>query len=93
MSTQWVVTPKLIECELSTKSRLVARGYEKDSSQIRIDSPTCVKESLRLILSVAFLYVWSIHSLDMKAAFLQVKVVDRDPYLRPPKEANVPGRF
>ena len=93
MSARWVVTPKLIEGDWSTKARLVARGYEEDSSQFRTDSPTCMKESLRLILSVSSSNGWSIHSLDIKAAFLQGKQIDRELYLRPPKEAKAPGKL
>ena len=36
---------------------------------------------------------WKINSIDIKAAFLQGKSIDRDLYLKPPKEAEAQGRL
>ena len=53
------------------KARLVARGFEKDSSDLHTDSPTCTKQSMRLVFLTAASNKWEIKSLDIKAAFLQ----------------------
>ena len=52
MSVRWLVTLKLINGE-KIKARLVARGFEEDTSSLRTDSPTCMKDSLCLFLAVA----------------------------------------
>ena len=88
ISVRWVITPKVIEGKWSTKARLVARGFEEDSSLIRTDSPTCMRETLRIVLAYAVCRHWEINSIDIKAAFLQGKPIEREVYLRPPKEAN-----
>ena len=53
------------------------------------DSPTCAKESLRLIFAIMATRKWKIHSIDIKAAFLQGRPIDRKVYLLPPVEAEV----
>ena len=54
VSCKWVCTEKMKTGVLVTKARLVARGFEEDKSQLRTDSPTCYKDSLRILLSVIF---------------------------------------
>ena len=67
----------------------MARGFEEgEDSSIRRDSPTCMKESLRLTLVTAASKGWRIGSLDIKSAFLQSQKIERDVYLKPPKEAG-----
>lgn len=87
ISVRWVVTPKMINGVWSTKARLVARGFEEDSSQIRADSPTCMRETIRIMLTLASSYKWNVSTIDIKAAFLQGKPIERDVFLKPPKEA------
>ena len=91
VSVRWVVTPKIIDGVWSTKARLVARGFEEDSSTIRADSPTCMRETLRTALAYAAFKNWNVNSIDIKTAFLQGKPIERNVYLRPPKEAGVSG--
>ena len=93
ISVRWVITPKYIDGKMSTKARLVARGFEEDSTLIRTDSPTCMRESLRIVLAIAACKEWSVNSIDIKAAFLQEKPIDRDIFLRPPIEANATGKL
>jgi len=87
MSLRWVVTPKIIDGQPSVKARLVARGFE-ELQDFRTDSPTCSKEGLRLVLIVLVSQSWTLHSLDVKTAFLQGESINRDLYVKPPKEAN-----
>ena len=93
ISVRWVVTSKKVDGLLKTKARLVARGFEEDSSQFRTDSPTCMRESIRIMLSLAASFGWEISSMDIKAAFLQGKLIDREVYLKPPKEAGVSNKL
>ena len=71
------------------KARLVARGFEETNlKDIRKDSPTCGKDSLRLCLTILAPKHWKISSLDIKAVFLQGKEINREIFLIPPAEAN-----
>ena len=88
ISCRWVCTEKVKGNELSLKARLVARGFEEDTSQIKTDSPTCSKESIRLLLSILSSLHWTMFSIDIKSAYLQGHSIQRDIYLKPPKEAN-----
>ena len=92
ISVRWVVTPKLVNDTWTTKARLVARGFQENVDDLRTDSPTCMRETLRLVLSMANSMHWHINSIDIKAAFLQGKSIDRQLYLKPPKEANCEGK-
>ena len=92
LSTTWVVTTKVKNEEEVTKARLVIRGYE-ETEQARSDSPTCSKESIRLLISIAVAKGWNLNSLDVKAAFLQGKSIDREIYVTPPKEVQNGGHI
>ena len=52
------------------------------------DSPTCCKDTLRLILTIFSSHNWVLHSLDVKAAFLQGLPIERELFLKPPKHAK-----
>ena len=91
ISTRWVYTTKIVNEEQTLKARLVAKGFQdKDANNIRNDSPTCSKESLRIVLGIIASHGWTCRSMDIKTAFLQSKLLDRPVYLLPPKEAEVP---
>ena len=71
------------------KARLVAKGFEEENlNEIRKDSLTCSKENLRILLAIISSHQWQASSLDVKSAFLQGNQIDRDLYLKPPKEAD-----
>ena len=91
ISTRWVCTTKDTENGKTYKARLVVRGFEEDTSEIRKDSPTCNKESFRLILAVVASNKWTVNSLDVQAAFLQGNELERCIYIKPPKEAKTNG--
>lgn len=88
ISTTWVCTEKMKGGSLVCKARLVARGFEEDSSQLSKKSPTCTKDSFRLALSIIASKGWSLQTIDIKSAFLQGEPLSRDVFLHPPKEAN-----
>ena len=91
ISVRWVILPKLVDGTWKVKARLVARGFEENVDQIRSDSPTCLKESLRILLTLASTMDWKLVSLDIKCAFLQGYPIQRDLFVRPPKEAGATG--
>lgn len=93
ISARWVYNEKVIDGEIVKKARLVCRGFEEDSEGIRTDSPTCYKDTLRVATSIISAKEWEINSLDVKAAFLQGKELERDIFMKPPKEAKVPGKL
>ena len=83
ISTRWVITQK----ESGTKARLVVRGFE-ECPDVQTDSPTVAKDSLRVFIALASSMNWDLRSVDIKAAFLQGNVFDRDVYVKPPREAQ-----
>ena len=66
--TRWVTTHK---DDGTPKCRLVARGFEDpDSENVLKDSPTCSKDTFRVILAVASSNVdWDHCTIDIKTAF------------------------
>ena len=88
--TRWILSSKETSSGKVPKARLVAKGFQDvDASITRSDSPTCAKESLRLVLAIVASKCWSLNSMDIKTAFLQGMTFDRDVFLLPPREANV----
>ena len=85
ISTRWVLWRKGPEI----RARLVARGFEEDLS-LETDSPTVAKETVRIVLSIAASYEWPVKTTDIKSAFLQSKPIERDVYIQPPAEADLP---
>ena len=84
ISTRWVCSEK----ENKIRSRLVARGYEDNELKERVDSPTCSKSNLRLVIAISAAKQWKINSLDFSSAFLQGEDVTGEIYIKPPKEAD-----
>ena len=77
--------------EIQTRARLVARGYE-EQQEVPSDSPTMDQTNLKLILAIAQAQRWKVHSVDVKAAFLQgLPLKERTVTMIPPPEAGVPA--
>ena len=81
VGVRWVITKK---AEGTVKARLVALGYQENSSNIQKDSPTCNRDSIRLLLTES----WKLQHIDVQAAFLQGKKISRDVFIIPLKEAE-----
>ena len=92
LGTNWVLVKKLIGDEEGVKARLCVRGdLEEEVEMIRRDSPTVNKTNIKLFYLIALHKKWKIKTADVKAAFLQGTDLERDVFLRPPKERRVPG--
>ena len=92
LSTRWIITEKPGRTTGSRiyKARLVCRGFEEEMSNAA-DSPTADKVDLRLFLSLASTFGWSIKTVDVKAAFLQSEKFDRTVFVKPPKSIKKQG--
>ena len=94
IGSRWVITQKEKADGQKTvfKGRLVARGFqEKESPQS--DSPTMLRESMKLFFAVAANEGFKLRSIDIRAAFLQAKSLDREVYLEPPKDVKKEGKL
>ena len=80
------MTEKLKEGKTITKARLVARGFEENTENLKKNSPTCDKESVRLLLALASINSWDCHTVDIKSAYLQGNKIEREVFLKPPSE-------
>ena len=87
ISTRWVVTEK----KDGFKARLVVRGFEEVDDIIQADSPTGDKATLRLVLAISASEKWKLQSIDIKSAYLQSETLDREVFVKPPKELKKPG--
>ena len=86
ISVRWVVTEKLKNGANIVKARLVARGFEENTGEIPKDSPTCAKESVRTAIAISCAMGWDLNSIDVKSAYLQGNDINREIFLKPPKE-------
>ena len=89
ISVRWVLTEKPKNDEMVVKARLVARGFEENTEDIRTDSPTCSKEAIRMLIALASTKRWICNSVDVKSAYLQGDQINRLVFLRPPPEFNI----
>ena len=92
VSCKWVLTEKVkYDGSSFVKARLVARGFE-ESNYARTDSPTCSKQSIRMIFTTASCMSWELYTLDVTSAFLQGNKMEREVYVKPPLEFAEPGK-
>ena len=83
--SMWVIVKKQVLGKEITKARLVARG-DMEKSDIKVDSPTAAKQSMRCFLAIAATKGWKISCLDFTGAFLQGSDLDREVILIPPPD-------
>ena len=72
------------------KARLVIRGFEEDEKG-PVDSPTASKPSMKIFFAVCANNNWVCETMDIKAAFLQGKEIERGIYVKLPAEAKKEG--
>merc|ERR1712115_157367 len=92
IGSRWVVTEKQQHYgqKQDYKARLVAKGFQ-ELDQPQSDSPTAAKECFKLIMALSANYKFKIVSVDIRAAFLQGKTLDREVFVRPPKDQEKEG--
>ena len=91
ISTRWVVSEKdNPDNSKNVKARLVIWGFEEDE-QLQVDSPTVSKVTFRLGLAIAANEGWCPETIDIKGAFLQGKLIEREVYVEPPPEVKKLG--
>ena len=66
---------------------------EKGKEEIRSDSPTVGKETLKLALTIAANEGFTVKSGDIKSAYLQGLELQRQIYVKPPPQACVKGKL
>ena len=90
LGTNWMLTEKVIDGRLSVKARLCVRG-DQEKETFRTDSPTVHKSSINIFFMLAAKNKWQIQTSDIKCAFLQGEAIDREVYVKPPKERRIKG--
>merc|ERR1712101_98534 len=92
IGSRWVITEKQQHDgqKQDFLSRLVAKGFQ-ELDQPQSDSPTATKESFKLIMAISANYNFKIVSVDIRAAFLLAKTLDREVYVKPPKDQEKEG--
>ena len=83
-----MLVEKVIDGELGVKARLCIRG-DQEKSKFRTDSPTVHKTSINIFYMLAATKGWMIQTADIKCAFLQGENIDREVFVKPPKERRV----
>ena len=74
ISLRWVCSLKHNGSGITPKARVVVKGFEdSEKDHLQKESPTCLRESLRVIISLSVQQKWSLHAIDIKTAFLQGK--------------------
>ena len=68
----------------------MAKGFQ-ELDQPQSDSPTAAKENFKLLLALTANFDFKIVSMDIRAAFLQAKTLDREVYVRPPDDIAKEG--
>ena len=92
ISSRWVITKKEKSDGQKTlyKGRLVARGFQEKSPP-QADSPTMLREGLKVFFAIAANQDLNLRSVDIRATFLQAKEMDREVFLLPPADLKTEG--
>ena len=62
-----------------SQSQTCCEGFEdSEKDHLQKESPTCLRESLRVIILLSVQQKWSIYAINIKTAFLQGKNISRD---------------
>lgn len=59
---------------------------QEETDQHQTDSPACCKESVRLALTLFLWKWWKCNTIDVEAASLQEKPIERDVFVEPIEE-------
>ena len=72
-----------------TKASLVARGFQ-ETMKPQSDSPTMSKESFKMLMAFSGNEDFMLALVDIRAAFLQSRRLDRDVFMLPPSDIRKP---
>ena len=86
----WIVVKKETDGKEGIKARWVAREFQEER-EIKADSPTVSKLGIRVLFAIAASKEWPLEVTDVKSAFLQGDVLDRELYMEPPAEEKKPN--
>ena len=94
IGSRWVVTQKekADGQKSQVKGRIVAKGFQ-EGEKPQSDSPTLLRESLKMYFAVEANEGFKFWSIDIRAAFLQAKFLDREVYMEPPKDVKKEGKI
>merc|ERR1711867_396479 len=94
IGSRWIVTEKQKHDgqKQDYKARLVAKVFQ-EIDQPQSESPTAAKESFKLLMALSANFNFKIVSMDIRAAFLQAKTLDREVFVRPPPDQEKEGRI
>ena len=94
IGSRWIVTEKEKHDgqKQNYKARLVAKGFQ-ERDQPQSDSPTAAKESFKLLVALAANQNFRLVSMDIRAAFLQAKKLDREVFVRPLDDIKKEGKI
>ena len=92
ITMRWVITAKEQHDgqKQAYESRLVARGFQ-ETDKPQSDSPTALRESMKLFLAMAAVQGFDLRALDICVAFLQAEPLKREIFIRPPKDISKDG--
>merc|ERR1712240_149792 len=92
IGSRWIITEKQKHDgqKKDYKARLVAKGFQ-ELDQPQSDSPTAAKENFKLLMALSANFDFKIVSMDIRAAFLQAKTLDREVFVRPPDDIGKEG--
>ena len=68
----------------------MARGFQ-ESLKPQSDSPTASKVSFKLLMAISANFGFKLASVDIRAAFLWSKVLNRNVYIELPADLKKPG--
>ena len=85
VGTKWVITEseKQDGQKQAVKGRLCCKGYE-ETLKPQSDSPTISRSNILVFTAVAANQNFHLWAIDIKGAYLQSNVLDRDIFIRPP---------
>ena len=72
------------------KAWLRARGFQ-ETLKPQSDSPSAAKESFKLLRAVGANFGFKLILVDIRATFMQSKLLDHDVYVDPPADVKKPG--
>ena len=92
IGSRWIITRKEAHDgqKKICKGRIVARGFQEQEKP-QSDSPTVLRASVKTFVAVAANQGFEICLMDITGAFLQAEDLDREVFVKPPKDIKKDG--